>query len=355
MNIDATILVIDAVLRVALAGPDLPDDFGEESGAAAVELHTARDANLDPAPAAAPVPQARKPVLTVTLTADCEFCDDLKADIEAGRFAAYQIQYARPPSVTGVYPEIAYAQPSGVTMRRTGYRADTLQRIAADLAKPAQSQASQAAPARSSQRMRKVCRNGVCYWVPVEESPQPVAVWQGQTYSAPVCNRPGCTMCNAIRSQLSSQRWQSAVEPDLPPGQQPTDPKVLGEILNALELTPDDVFADLGCGDGRVLVAAVRASGCRAVGVEIDEDRAKAARAAVAAAGLSDRIEIVTGDARHFDLAARGVNKLAAFLWPELLEELRPTIGAAEVAVTPFHKVPGLPMRESGNVWIYRT
>jgi hypothetical protein len=28
------------------------------------------------------------------------------------------------------------------------------------------------------------------------------AVWGGRTYSGPVCNSPGCRMCNSIRSQL---------------------------------------------------------------------------------------------------------------------------------------------------------
>lgn len=33
--------------------------------------------------------------------------------------------------------------------------------------------------------------------------PQPAAVWGGQYYSQPVCNSPGCAMCNAIRRQLN--------------------------------------------------------------------------------------------------------------------------------------------------------
>lgn len=33
---------------------------------------------------------------------------------------------------------------------------------------------------------------------------RPAAVWQGQYYSAPVCNDPSCAMCRAIRRQLES-------------------------------------------------------------------------------------------------------------------------------------------------------
>lgn len=34
------------------------------------------------------------------------------------------------------------------------------------------------------------------------------AVWEGQYYSQPVCNNPGCSMCNSIRQQLSSLWWK---------------------------------------------------------------------------------------------------------------------------------------------------
>lgn len=32
--------------------------------------------------------------------------------------------------------------------------------------------------------------------------PKQTATWRGRQYTGPVCNRPGCSMCNAIRSQL---------------------------------------------------------------------------------------------------------------------------------------------------------
>lgn len=31
------------------------------------------------------------------------------------------------------------------------------------------------------------------------------AVWNGRQYNAPVCNKPNCAMCNAIRAQLATQ------------------------------------------------------------------------------------------------------------------------------------------------------
>ena len=63
-----------------------------------------------------------------------------------------------------------------------------------------------------------------------------------------------------------------------------------------LQLDTNDVLADIGCGDGNVLIEAVRMSGCRAIGVEIDEERAKLAQRAVQEAGLQEKIQILCGE-----------------------------------------------------------
>jgi cyclopropane fatty-acyl-phospholipid synthase-like methyltransferase len=40
-----------------------------------------------------------------------------------------------------------------------------------------------------------------------------------------------------------------------------------------------DVVVDLGCGDGRIVVAAAKKYGCRAVGYDFDPERVRLARA----------------------------------------------------------------------------
>jgi hypothetical protein len=90
LNVKAAIVVIDAVLRVASVGPDLPDDFGG-AGAAAVENHErALDIRAD-SPAAVPsvkfsavVSAVAAPVMTqprtVLVTATwCGYCPAAKA------------------------------------------------------------------------------------------------------------------------------------------------------------------------------------------------------------------------------------------------------------------------------------
>ena len=68
----------------------------------------------------------------------------------------------------------------------------------------------------------------------------------------------------------------------------PSHASVVDAALRLLALGADDTFFDLGCGDGRLLVAAAERCGARAVGFEFDRKWVAAARAAAAAKGLLD-------------------------------------------------------------------
>ena len=73
----------------------------------------------------------------------------------------------------------------------------------------------------------------------------------------------------------------------------PTMPYVVETALAMLSLTAEDVLYDLGCGDGRVMIAAAQAvPGLRCIGVEYDLKYATRAQEAVDAAGLGDRITV---------------------------------------------------------------
>lgn len=91
-----------------------------------------------------------------------------------------------------------------------------------------------------------------------------------------------------------------------------TPDDLIPPLLEFAELSGDDVVVDVGCGDGRLSVAAAEVTGCRARGVEIDPALAERARARAAAAGLADRVDIATGDGRDVDLA--GVTVVFLFL-----------------------------------------
>jgi len=67
-------------------------------------------------------------------------------------------------------------------------------------------------------------------------------------------------------------------------------------LARALSLGPADTVVDLGCGDGCVLVALSRGTGCRGVGYDLDEDLLDAGRAAAEAAGVGGRVAFARAD-----------------------------------------------------------
>ena len=119
-----------------------------------------------------------------------------------------------------------------------------------------------------------------------------------------------------------------------------------------MQLTERDVLADIGCGDGRILIEAVKRYGCSGIGIEIDTNKADEARTNIEAAGLGTRIEIITGDARAFEPQQHGVTHAVAYLYPELLQELAPMLSTIPNLYTPFHRVPGLQMNKEKEIWV---
>jgi protein-L-isoaspartate O-methyltransferase len=168
------------------------------------------------------------------------------------------------------------------------------------------------------------------------------------------CNCPMCQGIRALQSEYRQTAYNEArnVAGAVRASQEPTPSPVADRIMETLGLSKSDVFADIGCGDGRLLIEAVETFGCSAVGIEIDPVKADKAREKVKAAGLSDRITVLTGDAKSFDPEAYGVTAAVAYLYPELLEKLKPMLETIPVLVTPFHQVPGLVMESRGDVWV---
>ena len=139
---------------------------------------------------------------------------------------------------------------------------------------------------------------------------------------------------------------------DLPACQQPTPMEGVGELLTALAPQPDETLVDFGCGfDARILIVAVRDYGVRkAIGVEIDPEVAESARLYVEHAGLSDRIEIITGDATKVNVKA---DVGTGYLFPDVLAKLAPKIRQLKRFASFAHEVPGLSMQQTGDVFVY--
>ena len=170
------------------------------------------------------------------------------------------------------------------------------------------------------------------------------------------CN---CSMCVGIRALQQQYRQQATIlappTSAVSPVQEPTPDDTIDDMLALMRLTSDDVLCDLGCGDARILIAAVELYGCTGIGVEIDPKAADVARQRVVEAGLATEIRIITGDALDFDPKKYNVTAMTAYLYPELLAKLADKFKSVRVGASPYHEIPGLGMTQHGNVWIYRS
>ena len=82
-----------------------------------------------------------------------------------------------------------------------------------------------------------------------------------------------------------------------------TPPDVVLRMLTLAGTGPTDVVYDLGCGDGRIVIAAAQQFGARAVGVDIDAALIARAREAATAAGVADRVTFRVQDAMTVDVS----------------------------------------------------
>jgi SAM-dependent methyltransferase len=87
----------------------------------------------------------------------------------------------------------------------------------------------------------------------------------------------------------------------------PTPDDVVDEMLKLAKLTKDDTLVDLGCGDGRIMVAAAKRHGCKAAGYDLDPECIALSKAAVARAGVEKLVSVHKGDMLEVDLTPYSV------------------------------------------------
>jgi SAM-dependent methyltransferase len=117
------------------------------------------------------------------------------------------------------------------------------------------------------------------------------------------------------------------------PAEVPYYPSTEEAVLGMLKLAgtgPNDVVYDLGCGDGRIVIAAAKSFGARGVGIEIDPEPLRMAAYNARRAGVEDRVRFVRGDIFDADIGDATVVTLFLFeslnrrLLPKLRKDLKP-------------------------------
>ena len=104
----------------------------------------------------------------------------------------------------------------------------------------------------------------------------------------------------------------------------PTPNDVVDAMLSGAAVTSRDVVYDLGSGDGRIVIEAARRYGARGLGVEIDADLVKQARAAARKAGVDHLVSFSQADLFKTDLSPASV--LTLYLSPSINLRLRSKI-----------------------------
>ena len=122
-----------------------------------------------------------------------------------------------------------------------------------------------------------------------------------------------------------------------------TPDRIMDRMLELANIKPGDTVFDLGCGDGRIVIAAALRYKAKAIGVEISPKLASQATTAIDKAGLKGRARIIQGDLLEADLT--GADVVTIYLGTQLNAELRPRLEkylhAGARVVSHDYAVPG--------------
>ena len=127
---------------------------------------------------------------------------------------------------------------------------------------------------------------------------------------------------------LTAQSAKPVRAPDVP--YVPTTEKAVQEMLKLADVKKSDVVYDLGCGDGRIVIAAAKTYGAHGVGIDINPERIKEARENAKKAGVEHLVRFQEADL--FEAEFRPATVVTLFLLssvnlklrPRLMEQLKP-------------------------------
>jgi hypothetical protein len=117
-------------------------------------------------------------------------------------------------------------------------------------------------------------------------------------------------------------QYALAAEPTVP--YVPTPQIVVDRMLEMAKVTPQDYVIDLGSGDGRIVITAVKKYGARGFGVDLNPVRIKESTENAAKAGVSEQASFYQRNLFETDLSQATV--ITMYLLPRVNLDLRPKI-----------------------------
>jgi SAM-dependent methyltransferase len=142
---------------------------------------------------------------------------------------------------------------------------------------------------------------------------------------------PWCVTAAPSEASRSAQAQPAEIDPTklnrkLDVWYVPTPHEVVDRMLDEAKIRATDIVYDLGCGDGRIVIAAAKKYGTRGVGIDLDPARIKEARANAKAAGVEQLVTFKVADLFQTDL--REATVVMLYLLPELNRRLKPKLFA---------------------------
>ncbi|HMF19440.1 MAG TPA: methyltransferase domain-containing protein [Gemmataceae bacterium] len=104
----------------------------------------------------------------------------------------------------------------------------------------------------------------------------------------------------------------------------PTPHEVVDKMLELADVRPGEIVYDLGCGDGRIPVAAAKKFGVKAWGFDINPVRVKESLETVAKNNVKNLVTIKQADVFELDLSKADV--ITLYLLPQLNVKLIPQL-----------------------------
>ncbi len=104
----------------------------------------------------------------------------------------------------------------------------------------------------------------------------------------------------------------------------PTPEALVDRMLRMAKVSKNDYVMDLGSGDGRIAIAAVKNFGARATGFEYNPDMVTLSNRNAQVAGVADRVKFIKADIFESDFSQASV--ITMYLLPQLNVRLRPIL-----------------------------
>jgi SAM-dependent methyltransferase len=157
----------------------------------------------------------------------------------------------------------------------------------------------------------------------------PAVALQVSSLKAPVAKAMqrshGYLVAALVSTSLAlAQKAGPSREPDVP--YIPTTETAVKAMLELAAVKSTDIVYDLGCGDGRIVIAAAKSYGARGVGIDIDPVLIREAKKSAREAGVARRVEFREQDL--FLANFREATVVTLFLLPAINKRLLPQLEA---------------------------